>query len=237
MSESSIEAGAEEVIRKVYVANVRPGEEVRTVFRLLKKAVQTSRAGKRFVVLELVDKTGILQGRIFENIDAADSAIANGDYLLVSGTVSKFRGLPQLIVSSVDRLDPEPIDPAEFAYTPPTSPPPAAATSNGASAQLPPNLAHWLKHREVAKALDALLVAIEHVARQPRVEKKRPSSLPPVARNSSLPPAAPAFKPFQELVQTTHEHSSAEAPTEPAPAEHQSAPEASGENPSPEEGS
>src|SRR5208283_5637218 len=45
------------------------------------------------------------------------------DYVLVKGQVVSFHGKPQVIAESLERLDPEPIDPTEFQLpTPPPAP-------------------------------------------------------------------------------------------------------------------
>ena len=41
------------------------------------------------------------------------------DLVLVRGHVTHFQGRPQILLEQVDRLDPEPIDPAEFEVPPP----------------------------------------------------------------------------------------------------------------------
>ncbi len=119
-----------ETIRKVYVRDLREKEPLHTVFRVAKKAKITGRSGKSFVSLVLADKTGEIDGRIFDNVDALDPTFAAGDYVLVKGSVISFHNKPQVLVDAVERLDPEPIDPAEFAYEAPAAP---AAPENGAA--------------------------------------------------------------------------------------------------------
>lgn len=112
---------AEERVRKVYVRDVQSGQNLHTVFRASKKQKSTSRQGKPFLALTLVDKTGELEARVFDNVDAADTAFAPKDYLLVKGRVITFHNKPQLVIETLDRLDPTPMDEKEF--TPPPAPP------------------------------------------------------------------------------------------------------------------
>jgi 3'-5' exoribonuclease len=57
-------------------------------------------------------------------VEPFENSFRLDDYVLVKGQVVSFHGKPQVIVESLERLDPEPIDAAEFAV--PTPPPPEA---------------------------------------------------------------------------------------------------------------
>src|SRR5678815_492378 len=82
------------------------------------KSRTTARSGKAFLVVSLVDRTGELDARVFEKVDELEPAFAEGDYLLVEGSVIAFHGKPQLVIEKLEKLDPEPLDPAEFTLAP-----------------------------------------------------------------------------------------------------------------------
>lgn len=131
----------EELIRKVFVRDLREKQRVNTVFKVTRKQRLQSRAGKAFLALTLVDRTGELDARIFENVDAAEGLFQGDDYVLVEGQVITFHGKLQLVIDKLQRLDPEPIDPKEFAWTPPAQPappPPSAGVAGAASGEARP---------------------------------------------------------------------------------------------------
>lgn len=165
---------AEERIRKIFAKDVKVHDAVHTVFRATRKELHTSRAGKKFLALTLVDRTGEVDGRIFDNVEAADGAFANDDYLLVKGKVGVFHGKPQLVVERLERLDPEPIDPKEFTFVAP--PQPAAAEEKPERAEkprktdevarelkLPRRVRQLLEVPQVAQAFEALLGYVERM--------------------------------------------------------------------------
>ncbi len=117
-------APGDEVVRKVYVRDLRDKQPVQTVFKVTRKARATARSGKHFLVVGLGDRTGEVDARVFERVDALEPGFQPGDLVLVRGHVTHFQGKPQILLESVDRLDPEPIDPAEFEIPP--APVPAA---------------------------------------------------------------------------------------------------------------
>ncbi|WP_338867116.1 3'-5' exoribonuclease YhaM family protein [Myxococcus stipitatus] len=117
-------AGSVETVRKVYAADLREKDRVNTVFRVTKKEKVTARSGKVFLAMSLADKSGEVDARVFDKVDALEPAFQSGDYVLLTGSVIQFHGRTQIVVETVERLDPEPLDPKEF--EPPPAPPPEA---------------------------------------------------------------------------------------------------------------
>jgi 3'-5' exoribonuclease len=135
--QSSETAPGDEVVRKVYVRDLRDKQPVHTVFKVTRKTRVTARSGKAFLVVGLGDRTGEVDARVFEQVDAVEPTFQTGDLVLVRGHVTQFQGKPQVLLDQVDRLDPEPIDPAEFEVPPPPPPAPtptAPAAQSGAPA-------------------------------------------------------------------------------------------------------
>ena len=83
--------------------------------------------GKVFLVVGLGDRTGEVDARVFDRVDALEPTFEAGDLVLIRGHVTQFQGKPQILLEQVDRLDPEPIDPAEFEVPPPPPVPTPAA--------------------------------------------------------------------------------------------------------------
>lgn len=154
---------SEEKIRKIYARDLKIGDAVHTVFKAAGKEKVTSRAGKTFLTLALVDKTGEVDSRIFDGVESAETSFRDDDYLLVKGKVIAFHGKPQLVIDALERLDPGPIEAKEFAYTPA---PVAAPSPHEPARHEPPRGGHRaIKQRilellddpKVAQGLDALL--------------------------------------------------------------------------------
>jgi 3'-5' exoribonuclease len=167
--------GSEEQVRKIYAKDLAVGESIHTVFKAIRKERLSSRAGKPYLVIGLVDRTGEVDARVFDNVEAADGAFAPGDYLLIQGRVGHFHGRPQVIIERLERLDPAPIDATEFEYTAP----PPAPTEKPAKGEKPERaeqpkgedagghkaarqrLLRLLDNAQVAQALDVLVTYLE----------------------------------------------------------------------------
>ncbi|AKQ67296.1 3'-_5' exoribonuclease Bsu YhaM [Myxococcus hansupus] len=128
--------GSVETVRKVYAADLREKDRVNTVFRVTKKEKVTARSGKVFVAATLVDKSGEVDARIFDQVDALEPVFQVGDYVLIQGNVISFHGRTQVVVEALERLDPEPLDAKEF--EPPPAPPAEAKPEAKAAAEPKP---------------------------------------------------------------------------------------------------
>jgi 3'-5' exoribonuclease len=112
-----------ETVRKVYVKDLREKQPVHTVFRVTQKQKISARSGKVFLAVTLADRTGEVDARVFDQVEAAEALFQAGDHLLVRGEVISFHGKSQVVIHALEKLDPEPLDPKEF--TPPPAPAPA----------------------------------------------------------------------------------------------------------------
>ncbi len=153
---------SEEKIRKIYARDLKIGDTVHTVFKAAGKEKVTSRAGKTFLTLALVDKTGEVDTRIFDGVESAETSFRDDDYLLVKGKVIAFHGKPQLVIDALERLDPGPIDGREFAYTAPPAATPepkheSTRQEKGGHRALKQRILELLDDPKVAQGLDALL--------------------------------------------------------------------------------
>lgn len=154
----------------MYARDIKPGDQVHTVFKTTGKERHQSRAGKVFLSFTLFDRTGALDGRVFEQVEAAEKAFVNDDYLLVKGKVITFHGKPQLVVDRLERLDPEPIDAKEFGSPPaPSEAAPSKATEKAdkseggkqAHKHLRAKLMQLLDDPEVVAGIAAVLRHVE----------------------------------------------------------------------------
>ncbi len=108
------DAASVETVRKVYAKDLREKDQVHTVFRVSQKSRVTARSGKVFLSLVLTDKSGEIDARVFDKVEALEPVFAAGDYVLAKGHTISFHGKTQVVIEALEKLDPEPLDPKEF---------------------------------------------------------------------------------------------------------------------------
>ncbi len=98
-----------------YINQIGPEEKIDQVFRVGAKQLRPNRNGNLYLQLELTDRTGSIEARMWNATEGLYRSFDNGDYLRVQGATQLFQGALQLIASSISRVDPAEVDPADFA--------------------------------------------------------------------------------------------------------------------------
>lgn len=96
------------------VSALRPATEIDAVFACTRKDRLLSRAGTPYLALELRDRTGTVQARIFRDADLLAGRFERGDLVRVAGRVERFREELQVEVRAIARVQPADADPAAF---------------------------------------------------------------------------------------------------------------------------
>lgn len=88
-----------------FAADLKTGDKVDTVFMVKKKEVRTGRNGQSYLALELVDKTGVIPGRIWERVDRFNSIFDEDDFVLIKGKTAAYRGRTEIQILALVRAD------------------------------------------------------------------------------------------------------------------------------------
>jgi 3'-5' exoribonuclease len=97
---------------RVAIADLAENQHVDGVFAVVEKERLRTRSGAPYLALELVDPTGRIQARVWDDVELIDPRFASGDAVRVLGRVERFRDRLQLDVRAVERVE---VDPAELA--------------------------------------------------------------------------------------------------------------------------
>ncbi len=97
-----------------YVADIKIGDEVRETFLLNKKVIREKKGGGYFLTLEVNDRTGSLEGVIWDNAEAINRSVKTGDFVFVTGMVNEYNGHAQITVQNMNVVAETKIDPADF---------------------------------------------------------------------------------------------------------------------------
>nr|WP_246344678.1 HD domain-containing protein [Conexibacter arvalis] len=93
---------------------MRPATDVDGVFACTRKDRLVSRAGTPYLALELRDRTGAVQARVFRDADLIAGRFERGELVRVAGRVERFRDELQIEVRAIARARDGEADPAAF---------------------------------------------------------------------------------------------------------------------------
>ena len=98
-----------------YVNQLGHQEPVDQVFLVSEKQLRPNRNGNLYLQMELSDRTGKINPRMWNASEVIYRAFDNGDYIHVEGTTQLFQGAVQLIATRLERASPKEVDPDDFA--------------------------------------------------------------------------------------------------------------------------
>jgi 3'-5' exoribonuclease len=90
------------------IAELVEDRTVDGVFAVARKRRLTTRTGKPYLAIELVDPSGRIEGRIWDDVELLDKRFQEGDAVRVLGRVERFDGRLQLAVRAVEAADTDP---------------------------------------------------------------------------------------------------------------------------------
>ncbi len=102
-------------VKTQWVKTLRPGVEVATYFGIFDVNLAKTKSGANFLKLLLGDRTGKVEGRVWDSALAEDlyRSISPGDIVIIHGMVTEFNGL-QINLETCTRVDKEEVDLNDF---------------------------------------------------------------------------------------------------------------------------
>lgn len=100
--------------KSVYVKDIKPGEKVNELFLVTEKNLAFSQKGTPYLNVRLKDKTGEVDGKIWENAIGWDKLFSKGDVIKAQGGAVSFRSTVQLSITGIMKVEDSAIDIAEY---------------------------------------------------------------------------------------------------------------------------
>ena len=97
-----------------FINTLSDGETIEEVFLLAEKQLRANRNAALYLLVELRDKTGAINARMWNVTEEAVAHVNPGDYVHVKGKVQLYQGALQMIVSHVQSVPAERLDPTDF---------------------------------------------------------------------------------------------------------------------------
>jgi len=108
--------------KQLYIEDLRPGDHLTELFLVRSSQVNTGRTGSKYISLTLVDRSGQVDGKVWDNVDATAKSYEEGDVVSVSAEANLYQGQLQLRVTKLKRMDPGAVDMSDFVPTSPVDP-------------------------------------------------------------------------------------------------------------------
>ncbi len=100
-------------MKPVYVTELEAGQQVQSAFLVVGRELRHTREGRPYLHLELADRTGTIEARLWEHLEAADS-IGVESFVEVQGRVELYRGRLQVSIQKIRPLSAQEADERDF---------------------------------------------------------------------------------------------------------------------------
>jgi len=101
-------------VKKIFVEQIREREWIDSPFLVRDKIMAMAKNGKPYMTLKLVDRTGEVEGRVWDRVDEFGERFCKDDFIRVQGKASIYLGKMQLVVQDLDRLGEGVVDLADY---------------------------------------------------------------------------------------------------------------------------
>lgn len=139
-----------------YLAEYKDGDRVLDIYLCKHKTSAVTKNGKPYETVILLDKTGTLEGKIWEPNSAGIAEFDALDYIEVYGEVTSFNGALQISIKRVRRCDQDECNPADYL--------PASKKDNDEMYRQLMELVDSIGHEPLKKLLRAFFVEDEAFA-------------------------------------------------------------------------
>jgi 3'-5' exoribonuclease len=97
-----------------FVTDLGTEQTVTTFFLVHEKEIRNTREGKQYLRLELGDRSGTIEARMWDQFEAIAKEFGRDDFVKVQARVEIYKNRPQLALQQVRRAKPEEVDLADF---------------------------------------------------------------------------------------------------------------------------
>jgi 3'-5' exoribonuclease len=104
-------------MNKIFVNEMIENQTVDSVFLVTEKRLAETRSGTTYLRLRLADRTGEIEGRVWEQASELAKEFDRNDYVRSKGRITRYQDALQMAIHQIQRLPPSSIDPSDFLPT------------------------------------------------------------------------------------------------------------------------
>lgn len=89
---------------KRFISELKEGEQLQEVFFVSEKVLATGKTGKPYLSLKLSDKTGVIDGKVWDKVEVLNGVFEKDDFIQVKGSVQLYQGIAQLVIGDIKKI-------------------------------------------------------------------------------------------------------------------------------------
>ena len=101
-------------MKTAYVSDLTPDTTITSFFLVCEKELRSTRDGKAFLRLELGDRSGAIEARLWDNVEALAALFDRDDVVKIQARVETYKNRVQLAVERIRRAEPAEVDWSDY---------------------------------------------------------------------------------------------------------------------------
>ncbi len=101
-------------MKELYVAQIKERDQVNGQFLVREKTTAMAKNGKPYMTLKLMDRTGEVEGRVWDRVEELSGLFDKDDFVRVSGKASVYLGKMQLVVQRLEKIAEQEVDLGDY---------------------------------------------------------------------------------------------------------------------------
>ena len=100
--------------KEIYLKDIKQGDKVASSFLVNEKNMAFSLKGSPYLNVRLKDKTGELDGKVWENAVELDKLFRKGDIIFIEGRAVHYKNAIQISIATIRTLSPDDVDAGDY---------------------------------------------------------------------------------------------------------------------------
>ncbi|PKN76897.1 MAG: HD family phosphohydrolase [Deltaproteobacteria bacterium HGW-Deltaproteobacteria-10] len=100
--------------KSIYIKDIKQGEKVSSSFLVAEKNMAFSLKGAPYLTVKLKDKTGDLDGKVWDNAVEFDQQFKKGDIIAIEGRANTYKNSIQISIISIKKSNWEEVEPTDY---------------------------------------------------------------------------------------------------------------------------
>jgi 3'-5' exoribonuclease len=101
-------------MKSPFVNELEPNQVVTTSFLVRAKEIRQKKSGELYLSLQLGDRTGEVDGKMWDNVAEVMDTFDRDDFVKVKGLVQVYQNRPQLTIHKLRRMDESEVEFADY---------------------------------------------------------------------------------------------------------------------------
>ena len=101
-------------MKKVFLKDIKEKDRLDDIFLVAKKEMGLSRSGKPYLNIKLMDKTGDIEARVWDDAEAVSKNFEKNDFVRIKGAAVAYQGGLQINISEIAKTDRDDVSVTDF---------------------------------------------------------------------------------------------------------------------------